>query len=318
LQGDQEHEKQNALAEDLQGRRAKDGRRQTDTARVARRSSLKSPRPEAAERRHVPLVQRPIGGIDADNAQSATWYTDGSLMMNNWATLRCTGFGVVVVSNEGKLLGYGYGSPPSRIATAAAAELWAIDFVISLNAFPPKMKTDCMSILTSARGGTIAATCASRPLARLWRNIAENVGIDISTLLKDGLLTWVPAHLSIKAVGEKRLQGGQSLIMIDWRANRLVDLLAKLGANANAPSADTQRLLKSASVLAKHMAAQLGEATYAANNCKVQVEASDGTFSEKICRDSMPKPQRVNINPPPRPSPPSGQTSEAQIRCRKR
>ena len=92
--------------------------------------------------------------------------------------------------------------------------------------------------------------------------------------------------------------------MIDWRANRLVDLLAKLGANANAPSADIQKLLKSASVLAKHMAAQLGEATFVANNCKVQVEASDGTFSDKICRDSMPKPKRVNINPPPRPSPP--------------
>jgi len=67
--------------------------------------------------------------------------------------------------------------------------------------------------------------------------------------------------------------------MIDWRANRLVDLLAKLGANTNAPSADTQKLLKSASVLAKHMAAQLGEGTFVANNCRIQVESSDGTFS---------------------------------------
>ena len=67
-----------------------------------------------------------------DQLHTATWYTDGSMLMGKWAPLRCTGFGVVVVSQCGALLGYGYGSPPSRITTAAAAELWAVDFVLAL------------------------------------------------------------------------------------------------------------------------------------------------------------------------------------------
>ena len=56
--------------------------------------------------------------------------------------------------------------------------------------------------------------------------------------------------------------------MSNWRANRLVGILAKLGANANAPRDDVQRLLKSSTVLVKRMAARLGEATHVANNFK--------------------------------------------------
>ena len=128
-------------------------------------------------------------GPDAELAQGATWYIDGSLIMGNWSAFRVTGFGVVVVSAEGKLIGYGFGSPPTRISTAAAAELWAIDFVISAYAFPPTMKTDCASILTSARGGTVSATCASRPLARLWKSIAENISIGVLELVRDGFIS---------------------------------------------------------------------------------------------------------------------------------
>jgi hypothetical protein len=224
--------------------------------------------------------------------------------MGNWMAFRATGFGVVVVSAKGKLIGYGFGSPPSRIATAAAAELWAIDFVIGVNAFPPKMKTDCMSILSAARAGTAAVTAASRPLARLWKKIAENISIDVSELVRNGIISWVPAHLSIKAVGERRLKNGDRFTMVDWRANRLVDILAKLGANANAPSDDTQRFLKSATALVKHMAAQLGETTFYANNCLLDGVDENGAAVQKLSRDSMPKPKRVNINPPPLPTPP--------------
>ena len=91
---------------------------------------------------------------DQTELEAATWYTDGSMRMGKWTQLRCTGFGVVVVSQGGALLGYGYGSPPSRITTAAAAELWAVDFVLALNPCAPMIKTDCMSIITAARRGT--------------------------------------------------------------------------------------------------------------------------------------------------------------------
>jgi hypothetical protein len=164
-----------------------------------------------------------------EELNEATWYTDGSLLCGQWVALRSTGFGIVVVSKSGKLLGFGYGAPPSRIATAAAAELWAIDFALSTSPTAPRMKTDCMSILTAARGGSVSATAASRPLARIWRSIEDSLDGDLASLMNDGRLSWIPAHLSIKAVGERVLPDGSRLTMVDWRANRLVDILANMG-----------------------------------------------------------------------------------------
>ena len=189
---------------------------------------------------------------DHDQLHNATWYTDGSMLMGKWAPLRCTGFGVVVVSQCGALLGYGYGSPPSRITTAAAAELWAVDFVLALNPCAPMIKTDCMSIITAARRGTECVTDASRPLARLWRSIADSLDDDVGALVEQGALTWIPAHLTIRAVGERKLPNGQRLTMVDWRANRLVDILAKAGAKKFAPADTVMKMLTSAAVLAKH------------------------------------------------------------------
>ena len=128
----------------------------------------------------------------AEEFNGATWYTDGSLVHGQWKPLRCTGFGIVVVASDGKLLGYGYGTPPTRIATAAAAELWAIDFVLAMRPSPPRMKADCMSILSAARGGSHAATSAARPLARLWRSIEDFLDGDVSHLLGDASLAGFP------------------------------------------------------------------------------------------------------------------------------
>ena len=98
----------------------------------------------------------------------ATWYTDGSMMGGVWRQLRVTGFGLVVVSQEGELLGYGFGAPPSRITTAAGAELWAIHIALAMCPMLPKIKTDCLSILTSASAGNAAVTGHNKMLARVW------------------------------------------------------------------------------------------------------------------------------------------------------
>ena len=203
-------------------------------------------------------LRDPTENTTTEELSSATWYTDGSLVCGQWKALRSTGFGVVVVAADGKLLGYGYGTPPSRIAIAAAAELWAIDFVLAMCPSPPRMKTDCMSILTAARGGSLNATSAARPLARLWRSIEDTLDGDSSQLLGEGVLSWIPAHLSIRAVGERKLPDGSRLTMIDWRANRLVDILAKRGANEHCATSTAQKMLKSMTSLTRHLAAQLG------------------------------------------------------------
>ena len=104
---------------------------------------------------------------------------------------RATGFGVVVVFRGGELLGFGFGTSPSHIASAAAAELWALRFVLSLNPFPPKVKTYCQSIISAARRGTSAVTHHSRQHARAWTGIVEFVGDDVSSLVTNGLVVWV-------------------------------------------------------------------------------------------------------------------------------
>ena len=177
--------------------------------------------------------------LASDRLDDATWYCDGSLVLGKWTMFRTTGFGIAVVASDGELLGFGYGTSPTRIYTAAAAELWALATIIDMSPFPPTTKTDCMSLITVAKAGTTSATNGSRQLARLWKAIATNLGTDISDLVRNGRLTWIPAHLPYAAVGERMLPCGARLTAADWRANRLVDALAKLGATAHRTSDDT-------------------------------------------------------------------------------
>ena len=81
------------------------------------------------------------------------------------------------------------GSPLSRITIVAAAELWAVDFVLALNPCAPMIKIDCMSIITAARRGTQCVTDASRPLARLWRSVADSLDGDVGALVEQGALS---------------------------------------------------------------------------------------------------------------------------------
>ena len=128
---------------------------------------LKVPAPTIRHHGEFKWLLDPFSGVASEALEGATWYTDGSLVGGQTSVFRCTGFGVVVVAASGELLGFGYGTPPSRIATAAAAELWAVDFVLAANPTAPRMKTDCLSIITAARSGVKSATSAARPLARL-------------------------------------------------------------------------------------------------------------------------------------------------------
>ena len=52
----------------------------------------------------------------------------------------------------------------------------------------------------------------------------------INRLAKDGLLVWMPAHQTSAAIGVQTLSNGDKLSATDWRANRLVDALAKQAA----------------------------------------------------------------------------------------
>ena len=95
--------------------------------------------------------------------------------------------------------------------------------------------------------------------------------------------------------------------MVDWRANRLVDLLAKKGVAKISPSAATQQILKSITCLTRHLAAQLGQTTHMANHCIQDVTLPDGTVVQRPRRDSMDRHKCINA---PAPRPPSAQAPE--------
>jgi hypothetical protein len=209
-----------------------------------------------------------------------------------------------VVSCNGDLLAYGMGWPPEWCETAAAAEAWALLAVLRQCPFPPMTKTDCMSLLSTAVAGSARATHHSRPLARVWRAIDELLGGDISTLVRESLLVWMPAHQSLLMVGVTKLSSGGRLTVIDWRANRLVDALAKAAAREQQVSRDTVAFLASAEVAAGHAAALLGVVTHAANNHTDVELLDDGTTRSRVLRDSVDKP-KVD------PAPPSGASAPA-------
>ena len=227
----------------------------------------------------------------------AVWYCDGSLIHGKWAPLRTTGFGIVVTSVQGKLLAYGMGWPPSWCSTAAAAEAWALHIVIETCPFPPSMRTDYQALLKTAQAGTQSATGAARPLARVWKRIAANVGADISLLMDRGLLVWLPAHTNHNAVGEVLLSNGTRLSHVDWRANRLVDQLAKVAAKALCAPIETVKLLDGCDAACAHAAALLGIVTHAANNHKTVTYDEEGKVRTTIQRDSTDKPKK-KVGPP--------------------
>jgi hypothetical protein len=170
--------------------------------------------------------------------------------------------------------------------------------------FPPAMRTDCLSLLLTAEAGTSSATRANRPPARVWKIIAEAIGLDLSTLTSTGLLVWVPAHHSHNSVGEAKLSNGIRLSHVDWRANRLVDKLAKTAAGARCAPEFVVELAAGLDAATAHAAALLGIVTHAANNHKVTEVGDGGAIITRIARDSVDKPQHKRAAvPTPRVSP---------------
>ncbi len=224
------------------------------------------------------------------SCDDATWYMDGSMLYGKWNAYRSTGFGIAVVSKEGEVLGIALGRPPSWVSTAAAAEAWALKLVLELLPFPPSMRTDCLGLLKAAEQGTQWATAANRMLARIWVDIARATDGNITALTDNELLVWQPAHLSLQAVGERMLSNGRRMTIIDWRANRLVDALAKLAASEGKLPKTLLRVLQDAGIAVVQSAKLLGRVTFAANNFPGTVQNEDGTTSAVTLRDAQEAP----------------------------
>ena len=87
----------------------------------------------------------------SDDDPDDVWYVDGSLFDAKFADFASAGFSVVVLARNGTLKAYGHGAPPAWCRTAAAAETWAVSMALIHAVIIPHVRTDCKSILATAR-----------------------------------------------------------------------------------------------------------------------------------------------------------------------
>ena len=151
---------------------------------------------------------------------------------------------------------------------------------------PPRIVTDCLGLLTQLERGLADGMAAHRPLARLWGLIAATLDNAVPQEWLKERLAWMPAHTSRAAVGRWLRSDGRPVSLRDWRANRLVDKLAKVAASHRALPKDLLRLLKNASDATEHAGACLGLATHAANNYRETSWRPDGTAVQTLRRDA--------------------------------
>ena len=102
---------------------------------------------------------------------------------------------------------------------------------------------------------------------------------------------WVPAHHSHKAVGEAKLSSGQRLSNVDWRANRLVDKLAKMAAGSHCEPEHLVELVAGLDAATVHAAALLGTVTHCANNHRITEMGDGGALTTCVVRDSVDEPR---------------------------
>ena len=101
----------------------------------------------------------------------------------------------------------------------------------------------------------------------------------------------MPAHKSPAAIGIALKSNGGAITAVDWRANHLVDGLAKLAATEGATSSHEAKLVSSAESLVKHCAGQLAVATHVANNVVEHYVDESGRNRTRTRRDSQEAPR---------------------------
>ena len=219
---------------------------------------------------------------------SWTWYIDGSHIGGRLPGAGRTGFAVVIVAFDGSLVAYGNGHPPDWIVDASGAEAWALFIALRLCSFFPQVITDCFNLLKFIEEGPQAAGASHKPLARLWNMIFPLCDSMSTECIANRLLIWMPAHKSTSAIGTCIRSDGRFVSAIDWRANRLVDYLARLAAMQHASPDLASYIYKQALQAAEYCAAYLGTVTHKANNHSMPVLKPNGSVVFSCHRDSAP------------------------------
>jgi len=228
-------------------------------------------------------LKQPVEDVPDD----AVWYVDGSLYDGPSKLLGVTGYAIVVVARDGRLLGCASGAPPHWITTAGAAEAYATYKVLALSPFVPHIVTDCLGVLQTLQRGPTAASAANKLNARLWALIGGCLDGTTWQAAADHV-TWMPSHGTKGSIGNACKSDGGMVTATDWRANRLADALAKAAAGRFRVPSATRNAVTTALRAYEQSAAVAGIVTYAANNFCLSTTAQDGTYVHKRLRDAQP------------------------------
>jgi hypothetical protein len=223
--------------------------------------------------------------------ESLRWYIDGSRRYPTCHALSVTGCGVAVVDAEGTLVGLAKATPPSWVASSAAAEAWALYLTLQEVAILPTIVTDCLGLLRAAEAGFSAATSPKMANARIWKLISELLDGQASQLHR--ALIWMPAHTSVDQCVHRQRSDLKMVTAIDWRANQLADALAKEAAVDDPGRRAAAMYIECSKRALLHHAVVLGMATHAANNHEVLREDAAGIMKKVLLRDSTPLPPGV-------------------------
>jgi len=104
------------------------------------------------------------------------------------------------------------------------------------------------------------------------------------------MLLWMPSHGSKTVIGRAIKSDGSAVTALDWRANRLVDALAKAAAGKGRVDKSLLAFWDAAGEAVEFCAATLGMVTYAANNVRESAQRADGTYVYALRRDACPIP----------------------------
>ena len=259
------------------------GQHRLDTLRTTGLLALKLPAKQAKCYDTLQWGKR----VPDDHGGRVTWYIDGSQLLPRRRALSSLGFGIVAVDDEGGLLAWAWGTPPKWCDSASAAEAWALCTVLRICTDQHRIVTDCLGLLKTAERGLAAAATAKMKLARTWTMIGHHLDGGLEGLCQDKRLTWMPAHQTATAIGKALKSTGAPITALDWRANHLVDGLAKKAAAIGATTEDEAKLVASAEHLVKHCAGQLAAATFRANNYTEHFLDEQGREKTRNKRDSQ-------------------------------
>ena len=104
----------------------------------------------------------------------------------------------------------------------------------------------------------------------------------------------MPAHMSLDACTKVKLADGSSVSPLSWRANRLVDAVAKRASLRDRASLRIVKFLEASNPFVRNKGRILAQATYRANHCSMTVLDADGNHTVRVVRDATAKPRSAS------------------------